>query len=120
MQESGEMYLETILVLEKEKENIRAIDIAKQMGFSKPSVSLALSKLRQEGFLKVGENQFISLTDSGRKIAETIYERHLVLTKVFTSIGVPAEIAANDACKIEHDLSEETFSAIKRFIEKMK
>lgn len=111
--ESGEMYLETILILSKEKENIRAIDICSQMGFSKPSVSRGLKLLKEESMILVDENGYISLTDKGKLKAEQVYERHNVLTEALVKIGVSKEIAEDDACKIEHIISDETFRKIK-------
>lgn len=112
--ESGEDYLERILVLSESKGNVRSIDIAIDMGFSKPSVSVAMKKLKENGLIYIDDNGFISLTDEGSEIANRIYERHKVLTKLFISLGVDEEIAMKDACKIEHDLSNETFEAIKK------
>lgn len=117
LQESGEMYLETILVLSKKIPVVRAIDVGAYMGFSKPSVSRALGILKNGGYVTVQENGGILLTESGREIAERIYERHTVLTAVLVRLGVPPEIAAADACKMEHDISAETFAALKRHIE---
>lgn len=117
LQESGEMYLETILILSKKSPVVRAIDVGAYMGFSKPSVSRALGILKKGGYVTVQENGGILLTESGREIAERIYERHTVLTAVLVRLGVPSEIAAADACKIEHDISGETFAALKRHIE---
>lgn len=114
MQESGEMYLETILVLGKEINKLRAIDVAERMGVSKPSVSRALSLLKQDSHVIVDADGFIALTESGRRIAEKIYERHVVLSQLLMNIGVDEKTALADACKIEHDLSDETFDAIKR------
>lgn len=102
--ESAENYLEAILAL-SEKGQVRSIDIAQHLNFSKPSVSRAMSLLRENGYVLMDGNGFLTLTDSGREIAERIYERHLLLTKWLTAIGVPANTAAEDACKIEHDLS---------------
>ena len=116
LKESGEMYLETILLLSRQKTYVRAIDVVEQMGFSKPSVSRALAKLREEGFLLVGDDGHLRLTDSGRALAEKIYERHTVLTAVLTQLGVDSETAANDACKIEHVISDTTFEAMKRHL----
>ena len=113
LQESGEMYLETILVLSKEKKSVRAIDIAEHMGFSKPSVSRAVVLLREGGYITVDKDGFLSLTDEGRRTAEKTYERHRILTEFFVSIGVPPEVASDDACKIEHRISDETIAAIK-------
>lgn len=118
MRESGEMYLETIQILKERIANVRSIDVATEMGFSKPSVSRAMSVLKRDGYLTIDEHGFISLTPSGEKVAATIYERHKVLTKVLTDMGVDAKIAEDDACRIEHDISEETFAAIKKYLEK--
>ena len=116
MQESGEMYLENILILSQKLENVRAIDIADRMNFSKPSVSRAVSILKGEKYINVDPNGYITLTKKGRGIAEKIYERHIVLTKLLESLGVSPETAADDACRIEHDISDETFEAIKKHI----
>ena len=117
MYESGEMYLETILVLSKKQNTVRAIDIVDYMGYSKPSVSRALSKLKASDFITVDEkNGHIELTSSGRSIAEKIYERHIVISGLLVSIGVSEATALKDACKIEHDISDETFDAMKRAI----
>ncbi len=114
MYESGEMYLETILVLSIRKNLVRAVDVAEEMGISKASVSRALAKLKGDSCIIVDGNGHIAFTERGRAIAEKIYERHQVLTEVLTAIGVDREIAAKDACKIEHDISDETFAAMKR------
>lgn len=111
--ESAENYLETILILLESKGNVRAIDIAGALDFSKPSVSIALKHLREQGHVMVGEDGLLSLTESGKRIAEAVYERHRVLTQFFTSLGVDAAVAQADACKIEHIISEQTFEAIK-------
>ncbi len=116
--ESGEMYLETILVLQKEKANVRSIDISNEMHFSKPSVSRAVKTLKTNGYINVDENGYITFTDKGKAIAEDIYDRHQVLTTCLVSLGVPQDLAAKDACKIEHDLSPETFAAIKKHMKK--
>lgn len=113
IQESGEMYLESILVLSKKKGSVRAIDISEYMGFSKPSVSRALGLLKSGGFVTVSEQGLLSLTDTGRATAEKIYERHTVLTNYLVLIGVDKETASNDACKMEHVISDESFEAIK-------
>ena len=120
IQESGEMYLESILVLSKEKANVRAIDISEYMGFSKPSVSRALGLLKNNGFVTADEHGFLSLTEDGKAIAEKIYERHTELTNFLTLIGVDKDIASNDACKIEHVISDESFIAIKKHAEKLR
>ena len=116
MQESGEMYLETILVLSREKDAVRAIDVGQKMGYSKPSVSRAMAKLRADGYLLVDGNGYLRLTDKGSAIAEKIYERHHVLSKLLTRIGVSPETAAEDACRIEHVISDESFTAIKEHV----
>lgn len=112
LQESGEMYLETILILSQKKSFVRAIDIGEYMGFSKPSVSRAIGLLRSGGFVTVGEGGGISLTDTGREVAEKIYERHQYLTRFLTELGVSGDVAAEDACRIEHVISDESFRAI--------
>ena len=114
LQESGEMYLETILILSQQKSFVRAIDIGEHMGFSKPSVSRALGLLRNGGFVTVGEGGGISLTDDGREVAEKIYERHQYLTRFLKELGVDPEVAAEDACRMEHVISDESFHAIKK------
>ena len=116
IQESGENYLETILILKKRNGCVRAVDIANELNFSKPSVSKAMSVLKQAGHVKVDRLNQILLTDSGREIAEKIYERHLILTEYLISIGVGEETAANDACRIEHVISEESFGKIKDIV----
>lgn len=113
IQESGENYLETILILKERNGYVRSIDIAHETGYSKPSVSRAISILKKEGLVEVDPLNQILLTDKGREVAERIYERHRVLTKFFEYIGVDKETAANDACKIEHIISTETFEKIK-------
>lgn len=118
MQESGEMYLETILILGKRYPTVRAVQVAEAMGISKASVSRALTRLKQEGCLIVDAQGNIAFTERGRQIAERIYERHLVLTEVIMSLGVDRETAAADACKMEHDISDETFDAMKKHAEK--
>ena len=120
IQESGEMYLESILVLSKENPHVRAIDISEYMGFSKPSVSRALGLLKNDGFVVSDEHGYLSLTDKGREIAENIYERHTELTSFLTLIGVDPEIASKDACKIEHVISDDSFLAIKKQAELLK
>lgn len=113
MHESGEMYLETILILGKKKQTVRATDVAEAMGLTKPSVSRALGRLRADGCITAGADGHIAFTDRGREIAEKIYERHRVLTAVLMSLGVDEETASADACKMEHDLSDRTFEIIK-------
>ena len=112
--ESGEMYLETILMLSERGGNVRSIDIVKEMNFSKPSVSNAMKNLREGDFVDIDKDGYITLTSKGREIAEKIYERHTVLTECLESLGVEKSVATEDACKIEHDISDETFEAIKR------
>ena len=118
--ESGEMYLETILVLQEKNQVVRSIDISNEMNFSKPSVSRAVKTLKTNGYINVDENGYITFTTKGKAIAEDIYDKHQVLTKCLISLGVPEDIAAKDACKIEHDLSPETFTAIKKHVSKFK
>ncbi len=116
MQESGEMYLETILVLGKKKNTVRSIDIAEEMGFSKASVSRAVSKLKQDEYIIIDSDGHIALTEKGYELANTIYERHIVLTKMLVNLGVSEETATADACKMEHVVSDESFQAIKNHI----
>jgi Mn-dependent DtxR family transcriptional regulator len=112
--ESAENYLEAILMIREEKGMVRAIDVVNHLGFSKPSVSVAMKHLETDDFIRRDKDGFIYLTDSGEEIAEMIFERHNLLTDIFVKIGVDPETAREDACKIEHDLSEETFEQIKR------
>ena len=114
LHQSGEMYLETIYVLSKQQKNVRSLDVAEYMNFSKPSISRAVKLLREGGFLTVDGEGFLSLTPSGREIAESLYERHTLLTELLVRLGVDRETAAEDACKIEHNLSETSFEAIKK------
>jgi len=107
------MYLETILILSQKLDTVRSIDVVEYMNFSKPSVSRAVGLLKNGGFINVDEHGFITLTDVGREVAEKIYERHTVLTRLLVSIGVDEETAANDACRVEHVISDKTFNAIK-------
>jgi len=118
LQESAEMYLETIYVLSKKTGSVRSVEVAEHMGYSKPSVSRAVNLLKQNGFLIMEKDGSLSLTEDGKKTAENIFERHTVLTECLVKIGVDRETASNDACKIEHVISPETLSAIKKFIEK--
>ena len=115
--ESAENYLEAILILKQDRK-VRAIDIVNHLGFSKPSVSVAMKQLETNGYISRDDDGFIDLTDSGQEIAEMIYERHQLLSDIFVSMGVDEETAREDACKVEHDLSEETFECIKRYFEK--
>ncbi len=118
--ESVADYLEAIMLLEQQKTNVRAIDIANYFGYSRPTVSQTLKAFRTKGYVEVGENSFVVLTDTGRQIAQATYERHVLLTNVLRSIGVSEETAKADACKLEHDISDETFQCLKRFYEKQK
>lgn len=116
--ESGEDYLENILILKKEKGTVRSIDVATKMGYSKPSVSRAMHILKNAGLIDMDESGHITLTESGSVLAEKVYERHLVITEYLTRIlGVSEEVAKEDACKIEHDLSDETYGKIKELVE---
>ena len=116
LQESGQMYLETILVLSRKMPAVRSIDIVEHMGYSKPSVSRAVGLLKNGGFIVVDEDGHITLTDDGREVAEKIYERHTVLTAWLVKIGVDPETAAEDACRMEHTISDTSIEAIKRFV----
>lgn len=113
LMESGEMYLETILQLQQRQGNVRSVDISEYMGYSKPSISRAVGLLKNGGYINVDSDGLITLTDSGLEIAQKIYERHTVLTQLLICLGVSPETAAADACKIEHNLSDETFEALK-------
>lgn len=114
IQESGEMYLETIYVLSKKNGEVRSHDVAEYMEFSKPSVCRAVGVLKNNGYLLMDKSGFLTLTESGLAIAKKIYERHITLTDFLTKLGVSPEIAAQDACRVEHDITDETFAAIKR------
>ena len=116
LQESGEMYLETILILSQRKENVRAIDICEEMGYSKPSVSRGLKILRENSYIYIDRNGYITLSKTGREVAEKIYERHQVLSALLVKIGVDEETATEDACRIEHVISDTTFNAVKKAI----
>lgn len=120
IQESGEMYLETIHVLYKKTGAVRAIDVGEYMGYSKPSVSRAMGILKNAGYIEVDRHGYITLTESGLDVANRMYERHTLLTSFLTSLGVDADTAADDACKIEHHISEKSFDAIKSFVESNK
>ncbi len=113
--ESGEMYLETIYILSHQKGYVRSLDVAKYMGFSKPSVSRAVGLLKTGMYITVDKDGYLSLTEAGLEVAEKIYDRHTVLTKILVKLGVDEETAQNDACKMEHDISDESFAAIKKF-----
>ncbi len=114
IQESGEMYLETILVLSKTHPTVRAIDVSEEMGFSKPSVSRALGILKNDGYVLCDANGYLTLTDSGKEIAEKIYERHTTISQFLINLGVDPTVAADDACKMEHHISDQSFEALKR------
>lgn len=116
IQESAENYLETILILKNEKGNVRSIDIVNELGFSKPSVSVAMKHLREGGYITVNENSFINLTDKGMEIASKIYERHTLISEWLLRLGVPKEIALEDACRMEHVISSESFEALKKHV----
>ena len=116
LQESGEMYLESIYVLSQGGRKVRSIDISEYMGYSKPSVSRAVSLLKNGGYIVMDKDNFISLTESGLEIAQKIYERHTVLTAMLVRMGVSEETASEDACRMEHAISDETFEAIKAHI----
>ncbi len=115
-QESAEMYLETIYVLSQRKSHVRSVDVAEEMGYSKPSVSRAVGLLKNGGLVGIGKDGSLFLTEAGLEKAKTVFERHTVLTAFLEKLGVGAETAATDACKIEHVISDETLRAIKKFI----
>jgi len=117
IQESGEMYLETMHILFKKTGRVRSIDISEHMGYSKPSISRAVGLLKNGGYIQVDSDGFITLTDSGLEIAEKIYARHTLLSALLIRMGVSPETAAEDACKLEHAISDESFEAIRRYIE---
>ena len=116
--ESAEMYLETILLLQEKQPHVRAIDVAHETGYTKPSVSRAMGLLRQNGHITVDEAGYITLTESGKELADKILERHRILSSLLVRIGVPADVAAEDACKIEHVISDLSFSCIKDFLDR--
>ena len=118
IQESGEMYLETILRLSQQSGHVRAIDVGEEMGYSKPSVSRAMSILKQGGYIVIEADGAIVLTEAGREIAEKIYARHTLITNFLISIGVDKETATEDACKMEHGISDASFEAIQKLVEK--
>ena len=117
LMESGQMYLETIYVLSKEKTGVHSIDVSEYMGYSKPSVSRAIGILKKGGYVEMAEDGSLILTESVVALAEQIYERHTILTECLVRLGVDREIAAEDACKMEHVISDESLAALKRFIE---
>lgn len=112
--ESKEMYLETILILSRKKQLVRSVDISEYMGYSKPSVSRAMGLLKDDGYIEEDYREGVILTEKGKQIAESVYDRHTTLSKMFESLGVDAETADEDACKIEHFISDKTFAAIKK------
>ena len=114
---SAEDYLETILVLQERCGMVRSIDIVNELGYSKPSVSVAMKKLRESGYISMAPDGIITLNATGMEVAQRIYRRHKYLTRLFTLLGVSQETAAEDACKVEHDLSDETFSKIQEFLD---
>lgn len=116
IQESAENYLETILVLQNRKGSVRSVDIANELGFSKPSICVFMKNLKNNGYILMDEHSLITLTDKGRAIAEKIYERHTFLTDNLTKLGIDPKTAAEDACRIEHVISEDTFEALKNYI----
>jgi Mn-dependent DtxR family transcriptional regulator len=117
LQESGEMYLETILILSQQKSGVRAVDVGEKLGFSKPSVSRGVHILMDAGYVFTDENGFLKLSDTGRAIAEKIYARHKILSAFLRRIGVSEEVAVEDVCKVEHYISDETYEAIRAFVE---
>ena len=118
LQESGEMYLETIYILLEEKPHVRSIDVCEYMGFSKPSVSRAIGLLKSGGYVTVNADGYLSLTEEGEAVAKKVYSRHEILTGFFVSLGVSEEVASEDACSIEHHISDESLEAIKKFMTK--
>jgi Mn-dependent DtxR family transcriptional regulator len=120
LQESGEMYLETIHVLSKKLPCVRSVDVGEYMGYSKPSVSRAIGLLKNGGYVKVDDNGHLHLTDEGLKVANKIYDRHNLLKSLLLKVGVAEDIAAEDACRIEHVISDETYLALKKYFEEIK
>lgn len=119
LQESGQMYLETILVLSRSLPAVRSIDIVEHMGYSKPSVSRAMGLLKSGGFIEVDEDGYITLTQDGREVATKIYERHTILTRALVLLGVDPDTASEDACKMEHAISDTSIAAIKKFLDNL-
>ena len=119
IKESAENYLETILIIKNKKGHVRSIDIATELGFTKPSVSVAMKNFREEGYITIDNDGGISLTEKGLLIAEHVYERHQVIARVLMTLGVDEDIAYEDSCKIEHDISDQTFEKIKAYLEKL-
>lgn len=120
LQESGEMYLETILKLSQEKIIVKSIDLAKAMNFTKPSISRAMTRLKEQGYIEIGEHGALLLTKEGMDIATAIYDRHLVLTKLLISFGVDEKNSEVDACRMEHVISDTTFQCLKQYLEQKK
>lgn len=118
--ESGEMYLETIHVLLTKNGSVRSIDISEHMGYSKPSVSRAVGLLKKDGYIQVDADGYITLTEAGTDVANKIYERHTILSRMLMLLGVSPETAAEDACRLEHAISDESFRAIKQYLQKIK
>ena len=119
IQESGEMYLETIHILQKKHGRVRSVDISEHMGYSKPSVSRAMGLLKSGGYIVIDKEGFITLTPAGEELSRKIYERHTLLTKLLEVMGVRPEVASEDACKLEHAISDESFQVMKAFVEKI-
>ena len=119
LQESGEMYLETILILSEKNPHVRSSDVVEYMGFSKPSVSRAIGLLKSGGYVSVDGDGYLTLTELGAEVAHKMYDRHRILTGLLVSLGVSEDIAAADACRIEHHISDESFDAIKRYLDKI-
>ena len=117
LHESAEMYLETIYLLSQQRQGVRSIDVAEHMGYSKPSISRAIGLLKQGGYVTVDADGFLQLTDSGLETAQKVFERHTILSRFLISMGVDPEVAAEDACKIEHVISDDSLAAIKRHLE---
>lgn len=118
MQESGEMYLESVLVLSQKGGPVRSLDVARHLGYSKPSISRAMALLRENGYVNIDEHGYITLTDKGTAIANKIYDRHIVLTEHLKQLGVDAKTAEEDACRMEHVISDSTFKALKEHVDK--
>lgn len=114
--ESAENYLETILILKNKQSKVKSIDIVRELGFSKPSISVAMKNLKQKGYIVIDNNGFIDFTEEGVAIAEKVYERHTTITELLVKIGVNEKTAAEDACRIEHVISEESFEALKKYM----
>ena len=116
IKESAENYLEAILMIKRQKGHVRSVDIANQLNFTKPSVSVAMKSFREEGYITMDSDGGISLTEKGLKIASGVYERHEVIARALIALGVDEKIAYEDSCKVEHDISDETFTALKKYL----